>query len=424
MASKRANYRLTEFDVTERYLVPPALKNYIRRGKMTANPLEDEHYSRIKRTMESIAGRVRKEASLLNRSEIDAFVHEILQNHKDRDHIFLLGEGRSGLVARAFAMRLMHLGFDVYVFGEVVTPAVRRNDFVIAVSGTGETAPVNETAKIAKQHGARIAVVTSNTDSSLGRLADDVVTIRGRTEADETSFLERQVTGVSIALTPLGTLFEINAMVFLDSVIAGLIAALEKKEEELAERHSDLRSQAETSKINPIGARRASWSDYGTSYEVKARLSGAGHFFLCTNRPWTVEAGIQNDNNWNGGDHGVDSTILYILIGATAGVLSGVLGIGGGIILVPALVLLIGLTQHEAQGTTMILLTAPFGLLAALTYYQSGYVDLKIAAILGVGFFFGAFIGAKIAINVPNVVLEKVFGVVLLLVALKMLLSN
>jgi 6-phospho-3-hexuloisomerase len=155
-------------------------------------------------------------------------------------------------------MRLMHLGFDVYVFGEVVTPAVRRHDLVIAVSGTGETAPVNETAKIAKQHGARIAVVTSNTHSSLGLLADEVVTIRGRTEADETSFLERQVTGISIALTPLGTLFEINVMVFLDSVIASLIAALEKKEEELAERHSDLRTQAEASTSHSVSARRAS----------------------------------------------------------------------------------------------------------------------------------------------------------------------
>jgi 6-phospho-3-hexuloisomerase len=136
----------------------------------------------------------------------------------------------------------MHLGFDVYVFGEVVTPAVRENDLVIAVSGTGETAPVNEMARIAKQHGAGIATVTSNPDSSLGKLSAKVVTIRGRTEADDVSFLERQVTGISITLTPLGTLFEINVMVFLDSVIAGLIAILEKKEEELAERHSNMRS--------------------------------------------------------------------------------------------------------------------------------------------------------------------------------------
>ena len=125
-----------------------------------------------------------------------------------------------------------------------------------------------------------------------------------------------------------------------------------------------------------------------------------------------------------GGDHGVDSIILYVLLGATAGVFSGLLGIGGGLILVPMLVLLVGLTQQQAQGTTLILLTAPFGLLAALTYYQSGYADLKIAAILGIGFFFGAFLGAKVATNVPNGVLQKVFGVALLVVAVYLLLSK
>jgi len=120
----------------------------------------------------------------------------------------------------------------------------------------------------------------------------------------------------------------------------------------------------------------------------------------------------------------VDSIILYVLIGATAGVFSGLLGIGGGIILIPMLVLLVGLTQQQAQGTTLILLTAPFGLLAALTYYQSGFADLKIAAILGIGFFFGAFLGAKVAVSVPNVVLQKVFGVALLVVAVYLLLSR
>src|SRR5674536_401534 len=199
---------------------------------MTSDPAKGEPYDRIKRTMESIAKRVRKEADSLSRTEVNSFVTEIIMTHEQGHRIFLLGEGRSGLVERSFAMRLMHLGFDVYVFGEVVTPAVKENDLVIAVSGTGETGPVNETARIAKQHGAGIATVTSNPDSSLGKLSAKVVTIRGRTEADDVSFLERQVTGISITLTPLGTLFEINVMVFLDSVIAGLIVALEKKEEE------------------------------------------------------------------------------------------------------------------------------------------------------------------------------------------------
>ncbi len=117
----------------------------------------------------------------------------------------------------------------------------------------------------------------------------------------------------------------------------------------------------------------------------------------------------------------MESVILYVLIGATAGVLSGLLGVGGGIIIVPALVLIIGLTQQEAQGTSLILLTAPLGLLAAWTYYQSGYADLKLAALLGVGFFFGAFVGARIATNLPSIVLQRVFAIALLLIAIWLL---
>ena len=102
---------------------------------MTADPATGEPYKRIKRTMESISGRVRQEAGSLDRSEVNAFVAEIIATHESRHRIFLLGEGRSGLVARSFAMRLMHLGFDVYVFGEVVTLAVKTNQGEGARSG-------------------------------------------------------------------------------------------------------------------------------------------------------------------------------------------------------------------------------------------------------------------------------------------------
>ena len=117
------------------------------------------------------------------------------------------------------------------------------------------------------------------------------------------------------------------------------------------------------------------------------------------------------------------SICLYLLLGLGAGILSGVIGIGGGVVIVPALVFLFGLSQHQAQGTTLALLVPPIGLLAAWTYYNQGYVDLKIAAFVCLGFFLGGFIGAKIATGLAATVLQKVFGVSLLLISLKMIFS-
>ncbi len=116
--------------------------------------------------------------------------------------------------------------------------------------------------------------------------------------------------------------------------------------------------------------------------------------------------------------------LLYLLLGLVAGTLSGLIGIGGGVIIVPALIFLFGLSQHQAQGTTLALLVPPIGLLAAWTYYTQGYVDLKIAAFVCLGFFLGGLLGAKIATGLSNVVLQKIFGGALLLIALKMLFAK
>jgi uncharacterized protein len=114
--------------------------------------------------------------------------------------------------------------------------------------------------------------------------------------------------------------------------------------------------------------------------------------------------------------------LAYVLLGIAAGVLSGLVGIGGGIIIVPALVFFFGFTQLKAQGTTIALMVPPIGLLAAWTYYQKGYVDIKVAALVCLGFVVGGLVGANIATGLSNVVLEKVFGIILLFIALKMLL--
>lgn len=114
----------------------------------------------------------------------------------------------------------------------------------------------------------------------------------------------------------------------------------------------------------------------------------------------------------------------YIILGIIAGVLSGLVGIGGGVIIVPALVILLGFSQHTAQGTTIALMVPPIGILAAWAYYSQGYVDLKAAAIICVGFVFGGYFGAKLALSLPRFYLEKFFAVALLLISLKMLFSK
>ena len=115
---------------------------------------------------------------------------------------------------------------------------------------------------------------------------------------------------------------------------------------------------------------------------------------------------------------------LYLLLCLIDGTFSGLIGIGGGTIIVPALIFLFGMSQHQAQGTTLALLVPPIGFLAAWTYYKQGYVDLRIAALICMGFFFGGLLGAKFATRLSNVALERVFGVALLLISLKMIFAK
>ena len=120
----------------------------------------------------------------------------------------------------------------------------------------------------------------------------------------------------------------------------------------------------------------------------------------------------------------VANAFLYVFTGLLAGLLSGLIGIGGGTIILPILVIFAGLSQKMAQGTTLALLVPPIGILAAWTYYKQGYVDFPIAGLICVGFIFGGLIGAKFATNLSNQILEKIFGIALLIIAIKMIFSK
>jgi uncharacterized protein len=115
------------------------------------------------------------------------------------------------------------------------------------------------------------------------------------------------------------------------------------------------------------------------------------------------------------------TVLLLILIGLAAGVLSGMIGIGGGIIIVPALVYVLGFSQQQAQGTSLGLLLLPVGILAVLNYYKQGYIDIKVVGIMCITFVLGGWLGSKISLSLPQETVKKIFAVVLLLVAGKML---
>jgi uncharacterized protein len=118
----------------------------------------------------------------------------------------------------------------------------------------------------------------------------------------------------------------------------------------------------------------------------------------------------------------MSNILICLVIGLLAGTLSGLIGIGGGIIIVPALVMLIGLSQHMAQGTTLAMLVPPVGIAAAWTYYRAGFVDLRLAVWLCVGFVAGTVLGSRFAVLASEQTLERAFGVALIVVALKMFL--
>jgi len=116
------------------------------------------------------------------------------------------------------------------------------------------------------------------------------------------------------------------------------------------------------------------------------------------------------------------TTLLILLIlGVVTGFLAGMLGIGGGLIVIPALAIIMGMSQQAAQGTSLAMMLPPIGIIAVYNYYKAGHVDIKVALILAVMFLVGSYFGSKMAVKIPQEILKKIFGVFLILVAIKML---
>ena len=196
-----------------------------------------EYMQTIKKAMKDIIEHVSNVADSLKLEQVRGFVDSMIGANK----IFIYGAGRSGLVGKAFAMRLMHLDFNVYVVGETITPAFEQGDLLIAISGSGETTSIVDAAKIAKKEGGKVVAITSYANSTLGKLADVVVEIPGRTKSDiPTDYIARQMLTKYKWIAPMGTLFEDSTMIFLDGVIALLMATFQKTEKDMKKKHATL----------------------------------------------------------------------------------------------------------------------------------------------------------------------------------------
>ena len=142
--------------------------------------------------------------------------------------IFIAGAGRSALVARFFAMRLMHGGYNVFVVGEIVTPSLSKGDLFIVISGSGETETMIAFAKRAKELGGKLVLISSRTSSTLGDMSDTVIPI-GQPD------LYGKVVGM-----PMGTVFELSTLVFLEATVSHIIHEKGIAEEEMRARHANL----------------------------------------------------------------------------------------------------------------------------------------------------------------------------------------
>ncbi|MCX6803942.1 MAG: 6-phospho-3-hexuloisomerase [Candidatus Diapherotrites archaeon] len=146
----------------------------------------------------------------------------------DFPSVFILGAGRSGLIAKAFAMRLIQLGLTSHVVGETTTPALTKNDLLISLSGSGETKTIIDIVLEAKEKGAKTIIITSNEKSSLAKISSIVIILKSKTKKSGKS------------IQPLGSLFEQSAFIFLEATILGIMKKKKITEEIMKQNHANL----------------------------------------------------------------------------------------------------------------------------------------------------------------------------------------
>ncbi len=188
----------------------------------------------VKKTAKEITQHAIKVIGRIEEESVSQMINTIL----NAKNVFIVGTGRSELVGKMFAMRLMHLGFTVHVVGDVTTPAIRESDCLIAISGSGETKTVTLAAETAKEVNANVVGITGNPESRLRKSLDVTVNINSKTKRPWKYYTSNVLKGHYDDLTPMGTLFEDSTHLFLDGLIAEFMAYLGKKEIDLKKRHA------------------------------------------------------------------------------------------------------------------------------------------------------------------------------------------
>jgi len=195
----------------------------------------------LRAAVEEILSGAKRAIDEMDEGQVENLIRMIRETQDKK--IFVVGMGRSGFVGRAFALRLMNSGFNVYFLGETITPAAGKDDLLIAISGTGMTKLVVSAASAAKDIGAKIVAITSYKESQLGQMSDQLVLIKGRTKMGwprEEDYLARQILGEREPISPLGSVFENNCMVFLDGLVVELMYRMKKNENDLRSRHATI----------------------------------------------------------------------------------------------------------------------------------------------------------------------------------------
>ncbi len=179
-----------------------------------------------KDSINTLLENITKVLSDVDEDEIDNMIERIILTKVKGGNVFVVGAGRSGLVAKSFAMRLYAVGFSVVVVGETIVPKAREKDCIIAISGSGTTQFTVNAAEAAKQQGAKVIAITSRPESPLGQLADELVELKGRIEDADSAldYAPRQLSGLHTPLHPLGSLFELSAMILLEAIISEILS--------------------------------------------------------------------------------------------------------------------------------------------------------------------------------------------------------